>query len=56
MILQLDNKFNYFFCKNCGQYIYSESNKTYINILCLCDRRPQLFENYHNFINEIPDD
>ena len=58
MFLKYDNNkiINCTFCRLCGQYTYTKSNVNFINILCLCDRRNQIFENYKNFINEIPDD
>jgi hypothetical protein len=53
MILEISGKiFRCSFCRNCGQY----TNKDYLNILCSCDTRSQIFEDYKNFILEIPDD
>ena len=58
MFLEYDSNkiINCCFCVLCGQYTYTKSNSNFINILCLCDRRKQIFENYKNFIEEIPED
>lgn len=57
MILEIrDIFFRCSFCKNCGDYVYKNSNIDIISIMCLCDKRDQLFDNYKNFILDIPDD
>jgi len=48
--------YNYSFCHDCGNYLYSETNKNIRSIICLCNRIPKIFENYRNFIDEIPED
>jgi len=57
MILEINEDifFRCSFCKNCGNYTYKNSNKDCLSITCLCDRRRQIFDEYKNFILEIPD-
>jgi len=43
--------FEAYFCKDCGNYLESNNEK----IICLCDKIPKIFQNYKEFIEEIPD-
>lgn len=59
MVLKINNQekiFSSSFCRNCGDYTDKKSNRDNLRVICICDTRTQIFEDYKNFILEIPED
>ena len=57
MLITVNNEiFDCSFCYKCGNYLYRKTNQDVIKIQCLCNINNKIFNNYRNFIVEIPDD